>query len=256
MFHPGNLAGVRLKIDRADKHIQEIEAWNDCGVFNINMYSLLEEAEPDGIHKIKKIRHRFRGEVPNDILACIGDAIHNMRSALDHLACVIALRHNPNIFLKDIPSFPIKRSEEEFIKSSTQILKYFGADGLHFFSSLQPYNGGNGEKGMPLLWAIHRLDITDKHRTLLTTGVYIHIRPATEAQVPWIIDIGNWQSLKEDVTISRWPVGETEPKMEYVLNVAFAEPEVRSHEPVRHVLETALDLVQWIVAIAERDLSL
>lgn len=79
------LRGIKLKIERAYKHIGDLDA-------AIRQFA---ESEPYAIgakpHPIAEIQHTAlyvaRADVVPDSIALItGDAIHNVRSALDHLA--------------------------------------------------------------------------------------------------------------------------------------------------------------------------
>lgn len=78
------------KLDRARHHIRELAGILD--VFRArNPYTLEPEptADPDRIaHRL-----RFHEEMPRDAAVVLGDALHNLRSALDALAYGMAARH-------------------------------------------------------------------------------------------------------------------------------------------------------------------
>lgn len=78
------LSRIRLKIERAKKHIREFEQRLEA--FRLrNPYGFMREDDPNTGERIYKVR--VSEEPPVEDLALIaGDAIHQTRSALDHLA--------------------------------------------------------------------------------------------------------------------------------------------------------------------------
>jgi hypothetical protein len=95
-----------------------------------------------------------------------GAYINILRSALDILAVAIAKRHGINK-LKQI-CFPIVESEAIFQSGNykgAELVKGIPATEGMLIKSLKPYRGGNNT-----LWALHDLDITRKHRRLLSIG--------------------------------------------------------------------------------------
>lgn len=100
-----------------------------------------------------------------DAVCLAGDIIHNLRSALDHLAMQLALLGNPNLSDKELKQieFPIAESPEKYENSKARQLNGIRTDAMHAIDRLKPYKGGNDD-----LWNLHVLDIIDKHRTLLT----------------------------------------------------------------------------------------
>jgi hypothetical protein len=85
MSTQNRIHGIRLKIERAKKHIRDLDTAIQAFVLN-KPYRL--EVKP---HPIAEIQHTtlYVAEikpVPQEISLIVGDAIHNLRSALDHLA--------------------------------------------------------------------------------------------------------------------------------------------------------------------------
>lgn len=81
----------QLKVDRAEKHLQELEA-------EIRCYARRQAYEAVRARQTKKDPHDWTyvlriTEQPDPRLAVIcGDIVHNLRSAYDHLAVAIAPR--------------------------------------------------------------------------------------------------------------------------------------------------------------------
>jgi len=247
------LQSAYAKLERADKHIFEFEAWVKA-VYDLDGYAVIKETEADGLHEVLKIRYHAPN-VPSHIIAVVGDAIHNLRSALDHLACAIAVRHDSNVSLEDV-SFPICKSKEVFDSPGTQgKIRILGPAGETFIGCLKPYPG---DDGIELFWTLHRLDITDKHRALLTADIFIAatgIGPEAGRAILFSAKHGDWQSLEKDIVIARWRVGEPEPNVFHIFNVAFNEPEIVGKEPAFAVLTNARGLVAWTLGEAEREIA-
>jgi hypothetical protein len=100
--------------------------------------------------------------VDHEAMAVLGDAVHNLRAALDLLASELARingKSDPNVyfpFSATMAEFPAAVAKRNFDKA--------GHDAVTLVHQLAPYRGGN-----ELLRAIHDLDIEDKHTSLLET---------------------------------------------------------------------------------------
>ena len=143
----------KVKLGRALRFIDEVDA-------GLQAY---DSSNPTSVRFSGKGTIEFhRKEVPPAVLAALGDAIHNMRAALDLMATELA-RINGKSDKKVY--FPFAESKEEL---PTQIeSKHFdraGDDAVSLLKKFEPYKGGN-EK----LRAIHDLDIRDKHINILVT---------------------------------------------------------------------------------------
>src|SRR5271157_5940725 len=83
--------GIRLKIKRADHHIHDLDLESQR-FLGSNPYLASPKYNPD----IRKTEYRaimcktIWGSIPS----IAGDAIHNLRSALDDLACQLVLAAN------------------------------------------------------------------------------------------------------------------------------------------------------------------
>ena len=191
--------------------------------------------------------------VPHSIVGAIGDAVHNLRSALDHFACALALRRNPDADLERV-AFPIRKDREAFDSVAKKgKINNLGSDAVSFIDRLKPYGGGDG---VAAFWRVHRLDIVDKHRALLTTGIYTLGVPSGMPPPASYSDTNKWQALEENPVIARWPAGDPENHAQYIFNVALNEPEIiPARVPVLGVLFEIKSLVEAVLYKAERELS-
>jgi hypothetical protein len=110
-----------------------------------------------------------------------GDAVHNLRSALDHLAWSLAGasadRHT---------EFPIFIDEAKFRDKGRTKMRGMPSQAKKIIKSLQPYKRPHGlpEEKEPL-WLLQSLDIEDKHRTLnlVASGVMGRLHVSTNMAI-------------------------------------------------------------------------
>jgi len=158
--------GSRLKIERAKKHLSDFHEM--FALFsNPNCYSVRVE------ENLEKKTHSLRFDIDmsgfdtigDDATLIIGDVLHNLRSALDHLyyQLVRACGGAPT----DWTRFPIDDTREEVERRIREALRKGQinsevADIL--LNQVKPYRVGN-----PALWGLHKLNILDKHEKIVPT---------------------------------------------------------------------------------------
>jgi len=173
MTHP--LDGVLGKIERAEAHAAELMAALKP-VLDPNLYRFAFEldSEPD-YHDWHVLRVWGVPEVKREWSLIAGDCIHNLQSALDHLAYRLVELDGANP-PGTVTYFPIKKAPS--YEKGRKVKKYtepeiVRADIRQLLEEVQPYNivnrfGFDGfEPEQDWLWLIHRLDIIDKHRLML-----------------------------------------------------------------------------------------
>lgn len=101
----------------------------------------------------------------------IGDCVHNLRSALDHLAFQLAVLNGASSSAAEKTMFPVclaKSGKSGFDSRVEKSLKPFiSSAALAAVEECQPYNAANGVPNQTAIWILHKLDIIDKHRLLL-----------------------------------------------------------------------------------------
>jgi len=160
---------AKLKVEHANSHIRELnESIVEFANDDICRFVTEKDTDTDNyILKCKMIK-----SLPEKVTLIIGDAIHNLRSALDLMAweLVELCGGKPD---KDI-SFPIVETQMQLEATmKNKKIKIIGTDNIKLMCDvIKPYKGGNNN-----LFGLHRLDIADKHRTLIPTahvGVVTH----------------------------------------------------------------------------------
>lgn len=169
---PYPLLTAALKKDRAADHIIDFQAQ-------------LPEVIKTQPHTIRRDPQGDSGEffyeraVGNDFLMdlgpIVGDAIHNLRSALDHIAYAVALsdtaRLKPkDLFAVDFRICPNRKKFETAVGKGVE--SRMRPDWVKFLRSVQPYYRRNGDD----LLRISALDNADKHRALLELTPFLSVR--------------------------------------------------------------------------------
>jgi len=153
--------GARLKIKRANKHIAELE-----GRIDGLRERLVTTAHVDTNSGLEYIECSFAGiekrEVLEELSTIIGDAVHNLKSALDHVWFETVSRLIPSGDWERtrFPVYPRNNLESalrnlQIDVSSPYLFRFI-------VGQIKPYDGGDWA-----IWPVHKLDIRDKHRLLI-----------------------------------------------------------------------------------------
>jgi hypothetical protein len=153
--------GALRKIERANKHISEVKAVV-ASFPEFHTSSVEINPEPPGNEAIKHDISN-REKLVSDLALQIGDAVHNLKCALDY-AWIGAIERFAPSALGNFAKFPVRHTEDELKAALIGREIDFSAPALfnRIVSDIQPYEGGNDS-----IWSIHKLDILDKHRLLI-----------------------------------------------------------------------------------------
>jgi hypothetical protein len=170
------LHGVYAKIARAGEHLHALRTETDAF---LESGALRVMCEDEGEWKV--FRHRQLPGFPPKLGVIVGDYIHNLRSALDHLAwqLVLAAGSKPGGWTY----FPLFRSKHDF---KAKVVSPLGdrkspVDGIDTTSpmftlieSCQPYHGwkNNGDPETHHLFWLSLLSRIDKHRVVHTRHAF------------------------------------------------------------------------------------
>jgi hypothetical protein len=169
--------GINIKLQRADIQMRALESEFDR-IVDGNLYPFVPEIHDEGrTHIYKAVNPPPVGVFWG---AQIGEIVHSLRSALDHLAwqLVIAGGNTPN----NRTQFPVCEG-----KPKKRIVKYFPYPrkksrlrisgevpprALALIEAIQPYYRTDESRRIS---AINKLDIFDKHRELIVTATAVHM---------------------------------------------------------------------------------
>lgn len=162
-------AQARLKHIWATKHINQFQAFWE-GFLKSDFYEITVQEDPQRGHSV----HIFSTQpLPAELLLTVGDAIHNLRCALDYVVNELTGWKNNRL------TFPMGEEREELVSSfRTKTETVAGAVkkkgrnaaielaipgiGEFIVNEIRPYKAAGG-----FLWPLHRLDGRDKHSLLI-----------------------------------------------------------------------------------------
>jgi hypothetical protein len=252
---------LHLKLERAERHISELtEAWADF--LKEDPYPVRFEDDPktgDRTYYVDSVR-----EVPVNLSLIAGDAIHNLRSVLDHMAhhLVCIGMNSPGPFSHVY--FPIAENRKKYDTIKADFVEGMRKDAKDAIDAEEPYGGGKGR----LLWQLHQLDIIDKHRIVYTIGSrpsYQSMPPSTRKELaetflglPKDAPIPDGQALLTEMLNRNFPLkvgdklctvakAEVEENIHFTFDIAFGEPHLVKGKRVLEVLAEFLNLVRDIV---------
>jgi hypothetical protein len=172
--------GHVLKLHRALHHLEDLETFADEWL-NSDHHTLIHEHDADA-----RTYHVFAeaDRPPRDPTALlIGDFLHGVRSALDHLAYALAAAYTIPLpqDVAEESEFPIFGDEDRkgtpgsgptlFVKAAARKLRGVDPNACALIESIQPYQLGANFRDHNL-WLLYDLARVDRHRLLHPTVAY------------------------------------------------------------------------------------
>jgi hypothetical protein len=263
---PARLAGPKLKVERAKCHITDLKEMLRA-FFAENSYRIVTDRDTQtGENVFRVIREK---PMPAKASAILGDIVHNLRAALDHLISdlVRANGRRPN----GSNEFPIQQKAKNFKTHPTAKIAGVSAKAERLITRLKPYEAGN-----PSLWKLHMLDVLDKHAGIIPVAaatLQIRAAPAiprlfrapdgavTFGGLPGWEPVMTWGGVpdsfrsvlltKENVEVYR-SAPALQENVQVALTIAFGQGQICEGEPVVETLERYADLVERILSVFER----
>jgi hypothetical protein len=163
--------GARLKIARAYDHLKSLNGFVDDALAaqRNGVLGQIEVGTGDMVY-----RAEMRWQPPKEWGLILGDCVHNLRSALDHMGwdLVILNGERPDSGTE----FPIYRDRATYGLKNEAARKLRGVspEAAQVVEEAQPYHASNPERSP--MWALRELDIVDKHRSILLTASIANIQ--------------------------------------------------------------------------------
>ena len=158
---------VRLKLTRAEQHLYELSG--DIGAYlDGSLNKIVLNVQPND-QRLVLVEYHVIAEPDRRLGVIIGDCVHNLRSALDHLACCLVEKNGGTA--TEQTQFPIsnKRPRDKGEKPSPRIAGGVTDNVLRIVDALQPYQRGQDAALHPLS-VLRTLSNADKHRLLHTAA--------------------------------------------------------------------------------------
>jgi hypothetical protein len=192
---------INVKIQRAYKHIEDLEDASRPFVGpvfkTVSLQSNPQTGKP-GLH------FGSMNIYTSDIPAIAGDAVHNLKSALDHLAfqlvCAGTDAGIPRAGRWEDIQFPIAYSADGYEGRKLRYIEGARREAIEVVDRLKPYKGGNDA-----LWLLYKLDNADKHSFIFPVGEdFIMDGAAFKADDPFFTSL-DASEQKQNVNLPRPP---------------------------------------------------
>lgn len=150
--------GPRLKIERAKHHINDLKTM--ISAFNVDSHRV--SVHPDGKLGYDVVQVDTAESLPDNFAPIIGDALHNLRSALDLAVNEVVFRRLVQYGTRTV--FPFRETRNSLVTAINKaLIKQASEDVTDYIVDIvKPYKGGNDA-----LWTLNDLNNIDKHRLLL-----------------------------------------------------------------------------------------
>jgi hypothetical protein len=263
---PARLAGPKLKVERAKCHIANLEA--EIHAFHAkNPYAVACEKDTDTGENV--FRLTIKECLPVKLSAILGDIIHNLRTALDHLISDL-IRAN-GMEPDGDSGFPITQRSKNLKPGRISKIKGVSPKAERLILRLKPYKTGN-----PALWNLHMLDVLDKHAGIIPVAaatlqavaqlplpglfrspdgaITLGGLPGWEPVVTWTGIPGTFKPvypLENNIEIYRSAAGLQE-HVQLTVGVAFGKGQIPEGEPIVETIKQYADLIEHILGIFER----
>ena len=159
---------ARAKIERANGHIGELEK----RLADLPS-SYVSRVEADPKFSCQSLVHDIvdREQFFTDAALMIGDAVHNLKCALDY-AWIKTLERAAPSALSDFAKFPVYPTRKDLEGALRGREIHISSPRLFslMLDQIRPYNGGNFA-----VWEVYVLDKRDKHRLLIPLAPYGNI---------------------------------------------------------------------------------
>ena len=244
MPHP--LDGIRLKLDRAQTHLESIREL--LRPVQTGHYHLArEQCEEPHLVNLRFILP----DADRTLSTVIGDCLHNLRSALDHLVWQLVLTNPPKRPSRK-NQFPICKTADGWIEAlSRDRLRGVVPKAIPLIWGLQPYVMTPIDPVSHPLWILNELTNIDKHRTLtVTTSAVMNPEVAFGRGLPWneggFKMTGLQAFLNGDIIgklVARQVPPEPDLQAHGTLSVVFQDPPATRRE-IASELETILTFLR------------
>lgn len=167
----GVLDGCHAKLERADEHMSLLNAEWETFLREEEPYGVERESDSDPFDYPMTIEPLE--PVPPRIGAILGDAVHDLRSPLDHVICALVEANGGKCGKQH--AFPIFTNRDEWVerveKGRRSPLKGVPSRVWTEVKNMQPYTRGDRPEDDPLA-VLNDLSNRDKHRILNPSFVF------------------------------------------------------------------------------------
>lgn len=230
MLADDRLRLIRVKIERAYKHIEDLEDAIAPFVGPVFKSVSFDRDPETGKPRLQtEPLYIYTSNIP----AIAGDAVHNLMSSLDHLAFqLVSVGAARGIVRKEKPEtiqFPIAHDAKTYESRKLRYVDGATPEAIEAVDRLKPYKGGNDA-----LFLLYKLDIADKHQSIFPMGK------------DFIMDGVSFKS--DEPFFSGLGIPDQEKNMNLTGDESFIQLAVERSNPLLPTLHQLADLVSNIVS--------
>lgn len=236
----------RLKVKRARQHTKALEELSASLIKN-RPFSVVAEPHPESADHWQCVMRECQ-PMPEEVPLLLGDAIHNLRTALDLLAGDLVRANGADPSGVYFPFCDDPDYLDQMIKRRN--MDRAAPDVVDILRSMKPYKGGN-----KALRALHDLDIADKHK-LLIPALSAILHPSYEIdfinQIEIVRDPKDCVAIVQDGALIEAAVPNTIPvkaftDKKYLITFVFDADQPMAGESVTPTLQDLAKLVDGII---------
>lgn len=190
---------TRLKVERAKHHIDDLNIKSTSFLRKHRHLIIIDNPETG----LRGLGIDDNEPIPDSFGLIIGDALHNLRSALDHL--IWALVSGYNLPQPKRVQFPFARDANALVKAIDEMkISAAGQPIVDILKRIAPYPGGDDE-----LCSLHELEIIDKHRVIASISTPVFVDPVALHEIdptaPNVVLQGLTFDIGKGECIATWP---------------------------------------------------
>ena len=251
---------ARLNVVRANEHIVADEELVDCWL-DSDAYTIRREINPEA--GLTFHRAKIKGAPPPRLSILAGDALQNLRSALDHAVYAVAASQPGGVLPENERAlmFPVVANENSkgqpadgadvFDRLARRTLPGIPIPVRDFIKQEQPYHWGDGYEHH-WLWLIHDLNRIDKHRRLAVATTFLDFQfvstpPGIEPRITFHRAEG---PVKDGDPLVTYTGAEVGVNAHFTRGVSLNEG-AAAGSGVEKLLRNLEDRVKWILHVME-----
>jgi hypothetical protein len=235
----------RLSVEHAKAHIEEIDVLSR-GFIESDPYAFVVEDDPlYPTHNLHFLR--LTKPLPFRVSGLAGDALVNLRNALDHAGYFIAIASGKS---GKNAHFPFGEDAIDLDAKRKHRSKDIPKEMFDFMAALKPYRGGNDA-----LWTLNKLSGLKKHEPLLRAEPHISMIEFSYASGSRLSLNPMLNEMHHPLPNGDWPIGwqrkgapQTQEKIELTVLVRFNDVGLALKKP-------AVELLRDFSRVVERVLS-
>ena len=215
---PPDLTDVTIRLERAKEHIETVRCQTRAFLErDPKPFDFRTENTPGEGKAVDYVLYAVvREEAPRDLGAPVGDAIQNIRNALDYLVYELSPQRARK---RGRTAFPIYDDECLFEVEGRRLIRGITGDELTLIERLQPYKRTKPPSNDPLS-VLRRLSNKDKHKLLLTVGAAVSDADSWISNTNAVINLTDYRPgpVKHDAPIMAFTARPKDPADEMYVN--------------------------------------